>query len=518
LKNWPIDRLRRRCKALRHKPLVLVETIAGRQVVAAVSDEARPAGIRSGMTLTEARALCRSVIHVEHDPARDAQGLEALGRYMQRFTPIVAFAPESLSRATGLFLDLTGCDRLFGGLKKLVQQIRQSLNDFQIAANLAVAPTPGAAWALAAQGKQLPIENCQLSIGNLIASLPPAALRIDPDTSAALNHLGIETIAQLMSLPRESLPSRFGPALLLRLDQALGRIPEPLTPLPHHNPIADGIDFEAPIDSLETIWLAFKNLLGQVVNELIGRGCGARKLHVQFIRPYASPLQKTIELSRPSRNPLKLFNLLRCALEELETDEGFIGLRLSVPLFERLSEEQSLLLAQEEIANRHELDHLIERLIARLGKEGLVRPEMVESHIPELAWHGFSTRFGGCMKKARAENKALTLPSVSTATLRPGVPGEGEKARPLQLLPRPAEIRVMVAPSDDRDGRPVMFSHARQVHRIVHAVGPERICGQWWQGRNKTRDYFDVEDPEGRRFWIFRVCETSRWFLHGLNH
>ncbi len=73
----------------------------------------------------------------------------------------------------------------------------------------------------------------------------------------------------------------------------------------------------------------------------------------------------------------------------------------------------------------------------------------------------------------------------------------------------------MVSPSDDAEGRPVAFTHAGQVTRVVHAVGPERIAGRWWEGNDKTRDYFDGEDPTGRRFWLFRVCQTGKWYLHG---
>jgi protein ImuB len=73
----------------------------------------------------------------------------------------------------------------------------------------------------------------------------------------------------------------------------------------------------------------------------------------------------------------------------------------------------------------------------------------------------------------------------------------------------------MVRPSDDRDGAPVSFTHDGRVRTIVHAVGPERIGGAWWLGRDKTRDYYDVEDESGRRWWLFRVFQTSRWFLHG---
>ena len=87
--------------------------------------------------------------------------------------------------------------------------------------------------------------------------------------------------------------------------------------------------------------------------------------------------------------------------------------------------------------------------------------------------------------------------------------------RPIRLYEMPLEIRAMVSPSHDRDGRPISFTLGRQVHRLMHAIGPERIGGQWWERHHKTRDYFVVEDEEGRRFWIFRVMQSSRWYLHG---
>jgi protein ImuB len=74
---------------------------------------------------------------------------------------------------------------------------------------------------------------------------------------------------------------------------------------------------------------------------------------------------------------------------------------------------------------------------------------------------------------------------------------------------------VMVTPSEDAEGDPAAFTHEGAVHPVVHAVGPERIAGRWWDGRDKTRDYFDVADPTGRRFWIFRVVQTAKWYLHG---
>ena len=84
----------------------------------------------------------------------------------------------------------------------------------------------------------------------------------------------------------------------------------------------------------------------------------------------------------------------------------------------------------------------------------------------------------------------------------------------------------MVRPSEDRDGAPVAFQYDGRSHRIVHAVGPERIAGAWWSEQGgPTRDYFWVEDKAGLRFWLFRAglyrdmprgLSVPCWFLHGM--
>jgi protein ImuB len=83
-------------------------------------------------------------------------------------------------------------------------------------------------------------------------------------------------------------------------------------------------------------------------------------------------------------------------------------------------------------------------------------------------------------------------------------------------LRQPRSINVIVRPSESRDGQPVSFTDCGEVHRLDHIRGPERITGQWWNGRWKTRDYFDVLDATGDRYWIFRVAQSGRWFLHGI--
>jgi protein ImuB len=47
---------------------------------------------------------------------------------------------------------------------------------------------------------------------------------------------------------------------------------------------------------------------------------------------------------------------------------------------------------------------------------------------------------------------------------------------------------------------------------------------EWWRHRHvkPTRDYFRVEDEDGRRFWLYRdglyERETAKpcWYMHGV--
>jgi protein ImuB len=276
------------------------------------------------------------------------------------------------------------------------------------------------------------------------------------------------------------------------------------------------MEFDGPVESWEAIWLVFKKLITDVIRDLVRHGCGARRVALEFLRADKKVVRKSIALSRPSRDPANLFNLIRCATEHVDGgDDGFLAIRLHVALAERIDAEQIALLGGERYASAIELAGLIERLCVRLGDDAIAQPRLVESHIPEraFAYHGAGSIEGGL----GVPPEHLRRPPVSTGSLGRDAQATAERAgRPLQLFPDPIEIRATVSPSEDRDGRPIQFILRNEIHVLRHAVGPERISGEWWRGHDRTRDYFDAEDTAGKRFWMFRVNETNRWYVHGV--
>jgi protein ImuB len=66
----------------------------------------------------------------------------------------------------------------------------------------------------------------------------------------------------------------------------------------------------------------------------------------------------------------------------------------------------------------------------------------------------------------------------------------------------------------------MLFIYKGKVHQVKKADGPERIEREWWIDKGTHRDYYNVEDQDGQRYWLFRSGhyngeKPQQWFIHG---
>ena len=227
---WPSERLARRRPEARSRPFVTVTDSNGRLIIDAANPRATRAGLTPGMPLADARAIVPGVIVRPADPAADALALERLARWADRFTPRVM--PDGTDT---LFLDIAGCTRLFGCEEALTASLRSALEGFGLTARLALADTPGAAWALTRYGAGdsavVPSGTGPEGLKRALAQLPVAALRLSGDVAEALVSFGLDRICTLFPIEPVELIRRFGTEPVRRLEQALGRLDEPIVPL-----------------------------------------------------------------------------------------------------------------------------------------------------------------------------------------------------------------------------------------------------------------------------------------------
>src|SRR4051794_17191079 len=121
LPRLPTDRIKRRRSrnaAPVDRPCIVVAKQNNALQISAVNDNAARLGLDAGLPLANARAICPDVEVFDADPAADAQALNAIADWCDRFTPLVALDPPH-----GLFLDITGCAHLFGGEERLLQML-----------------------------------------------------------------------------------------------------------------------------------------------------------------------------------------------------------------------------------------------------------------------------------------------------------------------------------------------------------------------------------------------------------
>ena len=108
--HFATDRLRRAVPSAADMPLVLTRLVGAARVVTHVCPRARQLGVRPGTSLAQAYAQVPQLVAAEHEPARDQAALQRLAHWALRFSPLV----EPVEPQT-LLIDITGCERLFGG-------------------------------------------------------------------------------------------------------------------------------------------------------------------------------------------------------------------------------------------------------------------------------------------------------------------------------------------------------------------------------------------------------------------
>jgi protein ImuB len=499
-------------------PLALIAKRDNTLRLEALDEAAQALGLEIGLPLAAARARIPDLVVREADPAADAALLAAIGELCRRYTPAFALDPPD-----GVHLDISGTEALFGGEVALIEDLSGRLRRQGIAVRIGAGETPGLAWALARHGDPSRDPGAPASIRDL----PVAALRLDAESLSVLHRLGLRRTGQILDLPRATLARRLGEALMLRLDEILGRraaafdlSPEPVFFFVQHR-LAEPIALEHQVLGL-CRWLC-----GRLAQRLAERGVGSRAFVLDLFRVDGACKRLVVKSSRPICYPARILALFRERLgslnDGLEADFGFDLLRLTAQDVQRARGETADFIGASDDGD---LTALIDRFAVRLGPDAIRRlAPAPESRIPERAVKPLPFA-----SKVSWENEAAAL-------------YEDVPLRPLTLFSPPHPITVIAGVPEDP---PQQFTWRRATHRVARAEGPERVAWEWWRApepkaeaetaqpvdaglagvadpapNRDIRDYYRVEDEQGRRFWVFRegLYEPGvrpRWFLHGL--
>jgi protein ImuB len=471
---------------LREVPFVIALKDRGRLVITASNGLAESEGIMPGMVAADAKALIPSLEIIDDIPGKGDKLLKGLGEWCIRYTPVIA-----LDSPDGLILDISGCAHLWGGenayLKEIVIRLRSKGYDVRAA----MADTIGSAWAVSRFGKIKPIIEGNGQAEALL-SLPAAALRLEPQVLERLQKLGLRTIGSFITMPRSVLRRRFGQTILQRLDQALGNENEPIQSLLPLEPYQERLPSLEPIRTVTGIEIAIQRLLEILCKRLQQEGKGIRTAVFKGYRIDGKIVQMEIGTNLASHNINHLFKLFELKISTLEPALGIELFILEAPRVEDIPPQQEALWANKPGLEDTTLAELLDRLAGRIGAGNIHRYLPDEHYWPERS-----------------------IKVSSSIKDKPSIRWRRDKPRPVQLLNRPERIEV-TAPIPDYP--PMLFRYKGEIHQIKKADGPERIEREWWLDKGAHRDYYQVEDENGKRYWLFRSGHydaANEWFIHG---
>lgn len=471
---------------LKKLPFVLRTSSHGRMVITSTNVVAEQKGIAKGMPLADAKAIIPELEVMDDQSDLPLKLLNRLAEWCIRFSPIVG-----IDSPDGLLLDASGCPHLWGGEEAYLADIVKKLQNRGYDVRVAIADTIGIAWGMARFGKKPLIVGKEANLEALLF-LPPEALRLEPETFDRLHKLGLHEIGQFINMPRPSLRRRFGPQFISQLDKALGYQIEMITPVQPIEPYQERLPCIESIATLTGIEIALKELLKKLCLRLVQEQKGLRTAQFKCYRVDGKVEQIAIETNSPSLSMEHLFKLFEIKLSSIEPDLGIELFVLEAPKVEDHLPKQKKLWDASGGLEDERLAELIDKLSVKFGKECINRYLPDEHYWPERSF-----------KPASSLQEKLTTFWCE------------DKLRPLQVLKDPEPI-VVAAPIPDYP--PMLFRYKGKVHKIIKADGPERIEQEWWIQQGQHRDYYHVEDEEGRRYWLFRLGhydQTFQWFIHG---
>lgn len=499
--------------------------------ISAVGAESQREGLWLEMKLADARAMIPD-LHVEqHDVEADKALFAQLARWMLRFSPSVATYEND-----GFVLDITGCDHLFGGENSLVHTVERAFAKMGFSARVAIGNSVGACFALVHYGEKaiyrLPVH----SKGNELNMLPVEALRLNDETLTLLKRLGLKLIGDVQAIPRIALERRFREsrksltkkqssgltqAVQWRLDQLSGVLSEPLDYI--DEPQRFRAQKQCPELALEhgAVAIAFSEMLPDLCALLDEAGKGARLFCLTGYRADGGSSGTSVSLSQAANKPNLIARLFKDRFERIDCGFG-------VDMFVLEARDISPMRAEQHDMDRGANDAFTTSSIAnfadivenRVGSNSVRRLAPCASHVPE-----------------RAQKMVDASTTIFWAKWKQEQPRWSPRPTRLLVRPEPALVTAQLP-----DSPPKQFVWRKVLRKVVRSRGPERILPEWWHDNLKSRpsalyrDYYDVEDECGRRYWLFRATKaeqmvthdndnadgeartvlTSSWFVHGL--
>jgi protein ImuB len=494
--------------SLKDQPLALVDGKGSHAVVIAAVATVMNAGIRSGFSLPQTRALLPSVAFKQRDLEAERAAQAALVETAEAFSPRVEESGPGL-----VYLDMCNEKSESMLLELAVRRARLA----GLRAQAGVAGGKLAAHVAAEEARGGPVVVPLGEEGAFLAPLPVARLRSDEKILETFERWGLKSIGAFAALPEREVMARLGKEGWDLHRAARGIDPRPLVARAHPTDYTEGIELEWPVPDWQAFEQVARGLLERLMVRLAAAGLAARALRLSLTIDPVGVDARLVPLPAPSRDVTSMLSLLAIELERTPVSGPIIGITFTADP-EKPARAQ-LALFDPPALSPDALGATLARLAALVGPERFGSPRSVDGHRPEsFSLEAFNPSLA-------PENHSLfgNPPEIGQGpgtTNDVAVAGRSNAIAVRVLRPR---IDIEVGMSREEVGKPAFVrtrandgSSAEIVGAVRVASGPWRIEDGWWLGEPLLRDYWDIELSDGALYRIYHDPIKDHWWADGI--
>lgn len=484
---------------LRSEAIAIVEGNGSRAYVAVASKRARKMGIRSGMSLPQARAILPRLIARSRDSECESAAQEALLEVAESLSPRVEDAEDGM-----VFLDLEGLERIYPERSDGSSWEDRFVSDAFRQADAAGLPiwigiaSSKLAARVAAESPHTPVIVPAGAEPRFLAQLPLERLDPELEVVTTLTRWGLKSIGDLANLPEAEVATRLGEAGRRLHMAARGIDSRPI--IPHVPPpqFREGTELEWPLVAIEPFLFVARAAIERLCQRMERLGYACRRLEIAMRLEPDGHHHRAIDLPAPTRDVKTLLTLLKLDVESAPPGAPIAAFTLIANPDQPRRAQMSLFGPLEISPDR--LATTIARLAALVGEDRVGSPRMVNSHTPSaVAVERFDPPPPPKMKRDPSPNRGL----LAIRALRPPMELEviiEEKAGPQSEL-RPTRVRAL---------EPKKTIPLDGLVRI--ASGPWTLEETWWDEFPVSREYWDLELARGGIYRVYRDTNSGRWF------
>lgn len=522
---------------------VLEERDGGVARIVACSRHAREAGVRIGMTATQARAVAADVKLVDAAPARYREAMRGLGEALLSLSLTVDVEQLGLAyllvppshqdgpRTTGT--GATGAAARRSGGARFGEKVLEATARQGLRGRVGIADDRFTAWAATQADRTSPVVVVPPhGSAAFLAPLSLELLPLDPDVKRTLELLGVRTLGDFAALPAPSVGRRWARAGVDVQALARGEDRTPLCAFSPVEPIRETGELEQAIMELEPLTFVLRPLFERVAARLAGRGRAATRVRIDLRGASASGEVGSSEIvlapARPTTSGRTLLDLARAHLAERKLEHAVTAVAVEV-VEEGDPEPQDLDLfaaagrrATSAASAAEDVDRAIARLRAAFGESAATGVRLQDRHRPEAAFETVPfapPQAQGGVKQGRRGRilRQEAAPATARRAIRATARAADATARAAagnDATPwfRSAGVLRLLAPKVIGDELPKVIDQAE----VIAARGPTRLEGEWWTDSPLARDYYEVETRDGARYWLYRDHADGRFYLHGI--